>query len=115
MTTINAQDHSMPTPRIILDGVEYVRADLVPKTPTGNRVVLVADRGWIFGGDMTRKNGRIHLARAFNVRSYRGVGIEGVIDDPTRDTVTIKSMPSGVDLPESVELFCCPVADDWGL
>ena len=35
--------------RVEINGVEYVRADTLPR---GTRAVVVIDRGWIFGGDV---------------------------------------------------------------
>lgn len=42
---------------IIVDGIEYAPAKQVP----GTRAIVVVDRGWIFAGDVTRKDGRILL------------------------------------------------------
>ena len=58
----------MTKPQTIkIDDVEYVRSDLMPASITGNRAVVVVDRGWIFAGDVTRENGRIKLSRAVHV------------------------------------------------
>lgn len=79
------------------------------------RFVIVVDRGWIFAGDVTRENGRIKLSRAVWVFRWENIGFDGVIADPKHPKATIKAMPNGVDLPEGAEIFCVPVADDWGL
>ena len=48
---------------ITVDGIEYA-----PVKPTpGTRAVVVVDRGWIFAGDVTRKDGRILLTNAVHV------------------------------------------------
>lgn len=58
----------MSKPNVIkIDDVEYVRSDMVKAPITGNRAVIVVDRGWIFAGDVTRENGRIKLSRAIHV------------------------------------------------
>jgi hypothetical protein len=49
---------------IKIDNVEYIRADSVQQKPSGNRAVVVVDRGWVFAGDIERTNGRITLTRA---------------------------------------------------
>jgi hypothetical protein len=100
---------------ITINGVEYVRADKVQVAPTGNRAVVVVDRGWIFAGDITRENKRIKLSRAVWVFRWESVGFDGVIANPKNPKITIKPMSNGVDIPEGAEVFCVPVNDDWGL
>ncbi len=103
---------SHPT-AIVIDGIEYVRADSItaPK-PNGNRAVVVVDRGWIFAGDVTRENGRIKLTRAVWVFRWESCGFAKVIEDPTK--ADIRPM-ADVDIPEGAEIFCVPVSDQWGL
>ena len=98
---------------ISINGVDYVRADSVPAAkPNGNRAVIVVDRGWIFAGDITRKDGRIYLSRAVWVFRWESCGFAKVIEDPTK--ADIRSMVD-VDIPEGAEIFCVPVNDQWGL
>jgi hypothetical protein len=101
---------------VVIDGVKYVRADSVgtPVKP-GKRAVVVVDRGWIFAGDVTRENGRIRLDRVVWVFRWESIGFDGVIADPKNKKVTLKPMVQPVDLPAGAEIFCVPVADDWGL
>ena len=98
--------------KVEINGVEYVRAGT---RPTGNRAVVVVDRGWIFAGDVTRKNGRIYLRRAVWVFKWEQVGFDGMVADPASEKVTIRPMPNGVDIPEGAEIFSVPVDDSWGL
>ena len=100
---------------ISINGIDYVRADSVQPTAPGTRAVVVVDRGWIFAGDVTRENGRIKLSRAVWVFRWESIGFDGVVADPKSRQATIKPMPQGVDIPEGAEIFCVPVADDWGL
>ena len=97
---------------LTINGIEYT--PVVPPPP-GNRAVIVVDRGWIFAGDVVRENGRIKLTRAVWVFRWESIGFDGVIENPKRSKVTLKPMPNGVDLPQGAEVFCVPVADDWGL
>lgn len=97
---------------IEIDGVEYVRADT---QQVGTRAVVVVDRGWIFAGNVTRENGRIRLDRAVWVFRWESIGFDGMIADPKSSKVTLRQMPTGVDLPEGAEIFCVPVDDSWGL
>ena len=105
----------MSKPNVIkIDDVEYVRADAVKQPITGNRAIVVVDRGWIFAGDVTRENGRIKLSRAIHVFRWESIGFNGMIENPTSNKVTLKPL-ADVDMPESAEIFCIPVKDDWGL
>lgn len=100
---------------ININGIDYIPASEVTARITGNRAVVVVDRGWIFAGDVTRENGRIKLTRAVHVFRWESIGFDGVIANPKSDKVTLKPLPNGVDLPEGAEIFCVPVSDDWGL
>ena len=100
---------------ININGIDYIpTSDATPRI-TGNRAVVVVDRGWIFAGDVTRENGRIRLDRAVQVFRWESIGFDGVIANPKSSKVTLKPMPNGVDLPEGAEIFCVPVDDQWGL
>lgn len=95
---------------IIINGVRHT-----PEKPNGNRAVIVVDRGWIFAGDVTRKDGRIRLDRAVWVFRWESIGFNGVIDDPGHSGVDIRVMKQPVDIPEGAEVFCVPVESEWGL
>lgn len=97
---------------VVVNGVQYVRAD---SRPTGNRCVVVVDRGWIFAGDVSESNGRITIARAVLVFRWEKVGFDGVLSDPKNSDVKLRKLDHDVDLPANAELFRLPVAEDWGL
>lgn len=104
----------MSTPNsIIIDGVEYLPSSAFPK-PSGNRVVLVVDRGWIFAGDIVREDGRIRLSRALHVFKWQSVGFSGLIDDPIKAKADLRPI-ADVDVPCGAEVFCVPVTSEWGL
>jgi hypothetical protein len=96
---------------VTLNGIEYVRKDQ-PKP--GTRAVVVVDRGWIFAGDVTRKNGRIRISRALHVFSWSSIGFAKMIAQGKCDKVDLRPI-TDVDLPDGAEIFCVPVADNWGL
>ena len=101
-----------------VNGVKYVRADSVPAiTPpiTGNRHVVVVDRGWIFAGDMVRDNGTITLTNALHLEFWPEGGFSGVIANPKMKGVLLKKMIVPVVIPEGAEIFSCPVDSKWGL
>ena len=97
---------------IKIDEVEYIRKDSVQTTPTGNRCVVVVDRGWIFAGDVTRENGRIKLSRALHVFKWESVGFAGMLDNTKK--ADLRKI-ADVDIPEDAEIFCVPVHESWGL
>lgn len=94
---------------VIIDGVEYA-----PVKASGNRAVVVVDRGWIFAGDVTRANGRIRLSRAVHVFKWESVGFAGMIDSPKKAKADLRPI-ADVDIPEGAEIFCVPVNNEWGL
>jgi hypothetical protein len=95
---------------VIIDGVEYAPINKA----SGNRAVVVVDRGWIFAGDVTRENGRIRLARALHVFKWESVGFAGMIENPKKAKADLRPV-ADVDLPEGAEIFCVPVSAEWGL
>ena len=97
---------------IKINEIEYVRADSIQQKPTGNRAIIVVDRGWIFAGDVTRENGRIKLTRALHVFKWESVGFAGIINNTEK--ADLRPI-ADVDIPEVSEIFCVPVSESWGL
>lgn len=101
--------------KIILNGIEYVRAASVPAPrPAGTRAVVVVDRGWIFAGDVSEEDGRIRLSRAVWVFRWERVGFAAVVAAPKTEGVDIRPV-ADVDIPSGAEVFRVPVPDSWGL
>jgi hypothetical protein len=94
---------------IIIHGVEYAP---VKRSADGTRAVVVVDRGWIFAGDIERREGRIYLTRAVWVFKWESCGFAAVITDPS--IADIRPIDD-VELPEVSEIFCIPVNESWGL
>jgi hypothetical protein len=95
---------------ITVNGIEYVPAKKFP----GARAVVVVDRGWIFAGDVTRKDGRIYISNALHVFKWESLGFSGMIENPKEAQADLRFIED-VDIPEGAEVFCVPVADGWGL
>jgi len=97
---------------VIIDGEVFVPKN---KASSGNRAVIVVDRGWILAGDVRRENGRIYLSRAVHVFRWESIGFDGMIANPKSDKVTLKPLSNDVEIPEGSEIFCVPVGEQWGL
>ena len=95
---------------ITINGVKYAPT----KRTTGTRAVVVLDRGWIFAGDVTRKDGRIYMTRAVNLFRWESVGFPAVVKDPVGSKADIRPILD-LDVPAGSEVFSIPVEDDWGL
>lgn len=95
---------------VVINGVEYAPV----KKSTGSRAVVVVDRGWIFAGDVTRANGRIRLSNALHVFKWENQGFSGMVQNPKKANADLRKI-ADVDIPEGAEVFCVPVADDWGI
>ena len=76
------------------------------------RAVIVVDRGWIFAGDVERRDDRIFLKRCVWVFLWREIGFNGVIKDPKQ--ADIRPM-ADIEIPAMSEIFLVPVDDDWGM
>lgn len=101
--------------KLVINGVDYVRADSIPAPATSGRAVVVVDRGWIFAGDVEEKNGRIYLHNAVWVFNWKSIGFSKVLEDPKNGNVDIRPMPTVVDIPAGSEIYRCPVPAGWGL
>ena len=95
---------------VVINGIEYAPVNKA----NGNRAVVVVDRGWIFAGDLTRKDGRILLSRALHVFKWESIGFSGMIESPKKAKADLRPV-ADVDIPEGAEIFCVPVAAEWGL
>lgn len=95
---------------VTINGVEYAPVNKV----SGTRAVVVVDRGWIFAGDVTRANGRLHLSNALHVFKWESIGFAGMIADHKKAKTDLRKI-ADVDIPEGAEVFCVPVPDGWGM
>ena len=95
---------------VVINGIEYAPVNKA----NGNRAVVVVDRGWIFAGDLTRKDGRILLSRALHVFRWESTGFAGMIENPKKAKADLRPV-ADVDIPEGAEIFCVPVTAEWGL
>ena len=95
-----------------INGVEYIRKGCIQ--PTGNRAVIIVDRGWIFAGDVTEENDKIKLSRAIHIKRWESIGFDGMIANPNSNKVQIANI-SDIEIPKQSEIFRVPVKENWGL
>ena len=96
---------------IVIDGVEYERKRDAAEI---KRAVIIVDRGWIFAGDVERKDGRILLTRAVHVFRWESIGFDGMIANPKSPKVTLKPIANAIEIPIGSEIFSVEVPHDWG-
>ncbi|MFQ5471269.1 MAG: hypothetical protein ACE5FA_00095 [Dehalococcoidia bacterium] len=97
---------------ITINGVDYA-----PTTtfPTGNRHIVVLDRGWIFVGDLvqSKEDGVYELNNAQNVRKWSDGGFGGLTKDPVGAGAVLDSS-AAIRFSRSACIFMVPVPEEWG-
>ena len=87
--------------------LESLKADAAP---TGNRHIIVLDRGWIFVGDVTEKDGGYLATNCVNVRKWSSGGFGGLSLSPSGSGAVLdKCAP--IKFKDCI--FMIPVAEDW--
>ena len=97
-----------------VNDVEYIRKDSVTAHPGGSRAVVVADRGWIFAGNIEDKGGFTVLHDAVHVLRWETIGFHGMLASPGNNKVTLRPMPYPVEIPAGAVIFRVPVPSGWG-
>ena len=106
-----------PVSSIEINGIIYVPQSTANTLPSGNRNIVVVDRGWIFAGDTFFKEDRQEfvLSNAVWVFKWESIGFDGVIKDPESSKATIRKMDNPVVIPKGSVIFKVPVRCGWGL
>lgn len=103
---------------IEINGITYapVGSDSAKTLPTGNRHVVVIDRGWIVAGDVSTDEvtKELIVSDALHVFRWDSIGFDGVLKDPKSHKVTLKTLPYPVKVPQGSVIFTIPVPSDWG-
>jgi hypothetical protein len=106
---------------IEINGVTYapVGSGSNNTLPTGNRHVVVIDRGWIVAGDVSTDEeseslSDIIVSNAVHVFRWESIGFAGVLKDPKSSKVTLMDLPYPVKVPAGSVIFQVPVPADWG-
>ena len=102
----------MSTPRTItIDEVQYVRADSVAE-PSGDRVIVVLPRGFIYFGKLERSDGWCRLTCASNIRKWSSGGFGGLTLGAKSSGATLdKCGPVEFSMDAVVSIH--PVTDGW--
>jgi len=102
---------------ITINGVQYVRADTLSASVdlSGDRVVVVADRGFVYAGNMARQeDGSIVLRDALNVRRWAKGGVGGLLSDPVAAEAILDSVAYPIEFPAGTVLQIVRVPETWG-
>lgn len=101
---------------ININGVEYVKKSDIPEAaPTGDRAVIIADRGFVYAGNMTRQeDGSILLTNAVNVRKWDKNGIGGLLSNPVTAGATLDPVAYPIEFPAGTVLQIVSVPESWG-
>ena len=105
------------TEKIEINGIIYVREDTISgQAPSGPRAVVVADRGFIYVGQMTvQEDGSLVLADASNIRKWARGGIGGLLSDPVASEAVLDAVAYPVLFPSGTVLQIIRVPDTWGM
>jgi len=74
---------------IEINGVKYVRADLIAKPVSfeGDIKIAVLQRGWVYIGRFERTGNDCRLYNAYNIRTWGTTkGLPELVNGPTKDT-----------------------------
>ena len=105
---------------IEINGVTYapVGSSSSNNLPTGNRHVVVIDRGFIYAGDLSYiEEGGITwqvISNPIHVFRWESIGFTGVLQDPKNSKVTLKEVPYPVKVPLGSVIYTVPVSETWG-
>jgi hypothetical protein len=86
--------------------------EIVCDTKTGDRFIVVLDRGWIFIGDLAI-DGPVHtLSRARNIRTWQRGGFGGLTQSAKVSQATLDDC-ADIQYAASAEIFRVRVGEDW--
>lgn len=105
----------------IINGEVYVKQNQIKSSntlPSGNRRVIVVDRGWIWAGDVSSKEefGQtfLVLSDAIHVFRWESIGFTGMLAQPMSNKVTLKKSDFPVMIPLNSVISQHPVSENWG-
>jgi len=75
---------------MMIDGVKYVREDVVQPVEIGEKRIIASDKGWVFVGDCVHEeDGKMVIYNALNIRRWGTTeGLGQLRNGPTEETVT---------------------------
>jgi hypothetical protein len=102
---------------IEINGVTYAPVGAGSNAlPTGNRHVVVIDRGWIVAGDVSTDEvtNELIVSNAIHVFRWESIGFAGVLKNPKDSKVNLMDLPYPVKVPQGSVIFTIPVPETWG-
>jgi len=81
-------------------------------TPTGNRYIVVLDRGWIVVGNVKETDGECRVVNAFNLRKWGKNGFGGVTLKPKGAEVLLDKC-ADIIYRRDAEIMRVPISEDW--
>lgn len=103
---------------ISINGVTYapVGSGSSASLPSGNRHVVVIERGWIVAGDVSidEITKELTVANAVHVFRWESIGFADVLKDLKSSKVTLMDLPYPVKVPARSVIFTVPVPETWG-
>ena len=80
--------------------------------PTGNRRIVVLDRGWIFVGDYERKDNMCRVSNAKNVRHWKQGGFGGLTQS-AKSAGAILDDCAPIEFDASAMILSVPIGGGW--
>ena len=94
-----------------LDAINTLTS-LMANCQEGDRHIVVLDRGWIFVGDLTIKDGVGTLTNCHNVRKWTGGGFGGLTKGAKSSSAVLDSC-APIRFSEDAPIFVVPVGEGW--
>lgn len=91
---------------------EKILEAISQEVPTGQRHLVVLDRGWIFAGDVSNENEVLVIRNALNVRKWQQGGF-GALSLGAKRAGAILDKSEDIYVSQSAVLFMVPIPDSW--
>lgn len=99
---------------ITVNGIDYVPASSISAPVTGDRAIMVLDRGWIFVGNVAdNEDGTVSMTCVKNLRKWGSGGFGLASRDPKAAGVVLDSS-ADMTFDRKCVIFRVPVSAQWG-
>ena len=91
-----------------------VIAQELEKKVTGNRNIVVLDKGWIFVGNLANNGDEtFSLSNVCNLRKWQAGGFGMVVTEPAKAQVTLDKC-GDINFRSASVIFTAPISENWG-